>query len=172
MSRREAELSFADQAGRHFARQYGMPPMTGRVAGWLLICDPPEQTTAEIADALQASRSAVGSAVDMLESFSFVRRARAAGERSDRISINPDAGAQGLESPAEYGAMAALARHGLDVLRDEPPARRARLLEVAAFYDWLLQRMPALAAEWNAHRDSLRASGELPELSRTGAVRA
>jgi hypothetical protein len=147
--------------------------MTGRVAGWLLICDPPEQTTAEIADALRVSRSAVGTAIDMLESFSFVRRTRAAGERSDRISINPEAGAQGLESPAEYGAMVALARHGLEVLRDEPPTRRARLLEVAVFYDWLLERMPALAAEWNAHRDALRASGDLfnaSELSRPGAA--
>jgi hypothetical protein len=171
MTSREAELAFADEAGRHFARQYGMPPMTGRVAGWLLICDPPQQTTAEIAHALRASRSAVGAAVDMLERFSIVRRTRAAGERSDRISMNPDAGAQGLESPAEYAAMAALARHGLEVLHDEPPARRARLLEVAALHEWLLARMPALAAEWNAHRDALRASGELPasDLPRSGA---
>jgi DNA-binding MarR family transcriptional regulator len=162
MASLDAELAFADQAGRHFARQYGMPPMTGRVAGWLLICDPPEQTAAQIADMLRASRSAVGNAIDTLESFSFVRRTRAAGERSDRISVNPEAGAQGLESPAEFGAMAALARHGLAVLSGEPAARRARLLEVAAFYDWLLQRMPALAAEWQAHRDELRASGQLP----------
>jgi hypothetical protein len=125
-----------------------------------------------IHEALRASPSAVGAAVDMLERFSLVRRTHAPGERSDRISINPDAGAQGLESPAEYGAMAALARHGLAVLRDEPPARRARLLEVAAFSDWLLARMPALAAEWNAHRDALRASGELPDpgLPRSGAI--
>ena len=31
----EQELGFADQVGRHYARQYGMPPMMGRVAGWL-----------------------------------------------------------------------------------------------------------------------------------------
>jgi DNA-binding MarR family transcriptional regulator len=169
----EAELAFADQAGRHFARQYGVPPMTGRVAGWLLICDPAAQTSAEIADGLGASRSAVGSAVDTLERFSFVRRTRAAGERSDRISINPEAGTQGLQSPAEFGGMAALLRHGLSVLRDEPAARRTRLLELAAFYEWLLERMPALAAEWVAYRETLRASGELSQphhVSRTGAA--
>jgi DNA-binding MarR family transcriptional regulator len=173
MLSREAELEFADQAGRHFARQYGTPPMTGRVAGWLLICDPPAQTSAEIAEGLGASRSAVGSAVDTLERFSFVRRTRAAGERSDRISINPEVGTQALQSPAEFGAMAALARHGLSVLQDERPARRARLLELAAFYEWLLERMPALAAEWVAHRETLRVSGELLEPdagSRTGAA--
>lgn len=161
----EAELAFVDQVGRHFARQYSLPPVTGRVAGWLLICEPPEQTAAEIAEAIQTSRSAVGTAITMLESFSFVRRSRVPGERADRVSMSPEAGAQGLESPGEYGAMAALGRHGLEVLRDAPPERRARLLELVAFYDWLSTRMADLAAEWRAHRDALRASGDLPDPS-------
>jgi DNA-binding MarR family transcriptional regulator len=136
--------------------------MLGRVAGWLSICDPPEQTVAEIAEALQASRSAVGTALSMLETWGSVRRMRTPGERADRIRLNPVA-TQGLESPAEYGALAALARHGLEVLRDAPPARKARLLEQGAFSEFLLERLPALAAEWRERREALRASGELPD---------
>jgi predicted ArsR family transcriptional regulator len=159
----DAELAFADRFGRFFARQYGLPPVTGRLLGWLLICDPPEQTAAEIAEALQTSRSAVGGAIASLENQGMVRRTRAAGERADRVSFHPDADVQGLESPEEYGALLAMARHGLEVLRDAPPARRARLLWAAAFYEFLLERLPALAAEWRARRDALRASGELPD---------
>jgi DNA-binding MarR family transcriptional regulator len=158
----DAELSFADEFGRFFARQYGMAPMMGRVTGWLLICDPPAQTAAEIADALQASRSAVGTAVDVLEKNSVVRRTRVPGERADRILINPAAGEQSLESPAEYAVYRGLAAHGLELLADAPPARRRRLLELAAFHDFLLERLPALGAEWRAHREALLASGELP----------
>jgi DNA-binding Lrp family transcriptional regulator len=159
----DAELAFADQVGRLFARQYGLPPVTGRVFGWLLICDPPEQTAAEIAEALQTSRSAVGSAIAALENQGLILRTRAAGERADRVSFHPDAAVRGLESPDEYGAMLALARHGLEVLRDAPPARRARLLGAAAFYEFLLERMPALADEWRARSAALHASGELPD---------
>jgi DNA-binding MarR family transcriptional regulator len=159
----EAELAFADQIGRFFARQYGLSPVTGRVFGWLLICDPPEQTAAEIAEALATSRSAVGTAIASLESQRQILRTRAAGERADRVSFHPDAAVRSLESPEEYGAMLALARDGLDVLRDAPPARRARLLGAAAFYEFLLERMPALADEWRARSDALRASGELPD---------
>jgi DNA-binding MarR family transcriptional regulator len=158
----EQELGFADQVGRHYARQYGMPPMMGRVAGWLMICDPPEQTAADLAKALHASRSSIGTAVAALESSHLVVRSRAAGERVDRIAINPNYGEQGLESPAEFGALAALARHGLEVLKDAPPERRARLAEMAAFADFLLERMPALAAEWRERKAALRSSGELP----------
>jgi hypothetical protein len=158
----ETEFAFADRVGRFFARRYGLPPVTGRVAGWLLICDPPEQTAAEIADALQTSRSAVGSAVASLENQGMVLRTRAAGERADRVAFHPDAAVRGLESPAEYEAMLALAHEGLEVLRDASPARRARLLGTVAFYEFLLERMPAVAAEWRARRDALLASGELP----------
>jgi hypothetical protein len=163
----DAELGFADQVGRFFARQYGLPPVTGRVAGWLLICDPPEQTAAEIAEALQTSRSAVGSAIASLEAQRQVMRTRAAGERADRISFHPDAAVRALESPDEYHAMLALVRDGLEVLRDAPPARRARLLGAAAFYEFLLERMPVVADEWRARRDALCASGELPSDQRS-----
>lgn len=152
----EAELAFADKFGRYFARQYGLPPVFGRVSAWLLICDPPEQTAAEIAEALNTSRSAVGSAIAALENQGQIERKRAAGERADRVSFHPDAALRGLEAPEEYSSMLALAREGLEVLRDASPARRARLLETIAFYEFLLERMPALAEEWRARRDALR----------------
>ena len=159
----DAELAFADKLGGYVARQYGLPPVFGRVSAWLLICDPPEQTAAEIAEALHASRSAVGSAIASLENQGQVRRTRAAGERADRVSFHPEAAVQGLEAPEEYRAMMALAREGLEVLRDASPGRRARLLHAVAFYEFLLERMPAVADEWRAYRDALIASGELPD---------
>lgn len=158
----EAELAFADQVGRHFARSYSMPPMNGRVLGWLMICEPPEQTAAELSEALRASRTAVGAAIAQLETLAVIQRSRAAGERADRISVASAIGVQSMEEPTEYVALGALARNGLDVLADATPARRARLLEMAAFADFLAERMPQLAVEWRARRDALHASGELP----------
>lgn len=49
---------FVEEMGQYLA-SYGMTPMAGRMWGWLLICEPPEQTAAEIAEALQASRGAI-----------------------------------------------------------------------------------------------------------------
>ena len=157
-----AEQRFADEVGVWF-QGLGVQRMAGRILGWLLICDPPAQTAAEIAEALQASRSAVGTAAELLEKAALVRRTRAPGDRADRISVNPNAAEQGLDSPAEYAALRALAAQGLEVLADAPPARRRRLLEMAAFHDFLIERLPALAAEWRARREALLASGELPD---------
>ncbi len=158
----EEELSFADHLGRHFSRYYGLPPMTGRVLGWLLICDPPQQTAADMSEALQASRSAVSNAVTALENWGYVLRSRPAGERVDRIRLNPAAWAESFEVPGESAALGVLLAEGLELLADATPSRRARLLEAKAFSDFIAERIPALRDEWRVHRDALRAKGELP----------
>ena len=158
----DAELAYVDEVGRFFSTRYDMPPVTGRVLGWLMICDPPERTAAEIAGDLQMSRSAVGAAVGTLERWGQARRLRRAGERADRISVIAAAGEHKLAEDDEYTASAALGRAGLELLRDAPQARKGRLLEMVAFAEFLIERMPAVADEWQARRAALRASGDLP----------
>ncbi|MGI5347434.1 GbsR/MarR family transcriptional regulator [Streptomyces sp. CA-250714] len=152
------ELGFADEAGRHFARQYGLPPMTGRVIGWLLLCEPPQQTIAEISTALRASRTAVTSAIGELEAWSWIQRTRAAGERVDRVRLDPEVWQQLLDNQAEYTALDALARRGLEVMSGESAERRARLEEMAEFAKFLAEKMPALTGEWQSRVNALRAA--------------
>ena len=158
----DAEITFADHAGRLYARRYGMAPVVGRLLGYLAICDPREQSIAELAEALLASRSAIAGAVKSLEQLDLVRRTRAAGERMDRVGIDlTSRRAMGFD-PTEYQEQAALAREGLAILADAPPERRAVLLQMAAFADWLTARLPEWEKDWQAYRDALHAAGKLP----------
>ena len=61
----EGESAFVEEMGQALAT-YGMTPMAGRMWGWLLICEPPEQTAADLAEALQASRGAISGTARML----------------------------------------------------------------------------------------------------------
>ena len=117
-----AELAFADRAGSFYAREYGFPPVTGRLLGYLIVCDPAQQTIADLAEALMASRSAITGAVKSLEGYHAVRRTRAAGDRVDRISIDPAAGLapKGFDA-ALYREQAELAREALDLLSPDAP---------------------------------------------------
>lgn len=137
--------------------------MVGRLLGWLMVCAPREQTIAELAEALLASRSAITGAVSTLESLGLVRRSRAAGERMDRVVLDRNSRRAWGFDVSEYREQGDLAREGLEVLADAPPERRAVLLEVAAFADFLVERLPVLEQEWNARREALRAAGELPD---------
>jgi hypothetical protein len=159
----DEELTFADHMGRHYARRYAFPPMAGRVLGYLLVCDPPDQTIAELSDALLASRSAITGALEVLERIHAIQRSRAAGERMDRVRVDlASAQSRGFDI-TEYQELGDLAREGLEVVGHASPERRATLVEMAAFADWLVDRTRALQQEWEAHRDALRKSGELPE---------
>jgi hypothetical protein len=52
-----------------------------------------------------------------------------------------------VESADEYARLSAVAKQVLEAIAGSPPARRARLEEVAVLADFLVERMPALAAE-------------------------
>jgi hypothetical protein len=160
----DAEITFADHAGRLYARRYGMAPMVGRVLGYLMICDPPEQSIAELAEALLASRSAIAGALNALDNLGLIRRSRAAGERMDRVRIDMTGPRSMGFDVTEYQEQGDLAREGLALLADAPVQRRAVVLEYAAFADFLVARLPELEKDWKAHREALRVSGELPDI--------
>jgi hypothetical protein len=168
----DAEITFADHAGRFYARRYGFPPMVGRLLGYLAVCDPPEQTVGELAEALLASRSAIAGAIKTLEIVHAVSRSRSAGERMDRVRID-------LSSPqslgmdiSEYEELSQLACEGLEVLHDASRERRAILSEMSAFADFLVEQVPILEQAWNVRRAALVRSGDLPEQVRQGGERS
>jgi DNA-binding MarR family transcriptional regulator len=158
----DSRLIFADHVGRFYARQYGFPPMAGRLLGYLFVCDPPEQTIDELGEALLASRSAITGAVKLLESYDMARRSRTAGERMDRVGLDLTGQQPRNFDSGIHREHAALFREGLELLADAPPERRALLEEMVALADFLAQRLPTLLAEWHAHRNQLRATGALP----------
>jgi hypothetical protein len=158
----DAELTFADHMGRFYARRYAFPPMVGRLLGYLAVCDPPEQSIGELADALLASRSAIAGAVKTLEAMRVISRSRAAGERMDRVRIDLSSPqSMGLDI-TEYEELGELAREGLDVVRNASSERQAVLAEMAAFADFVLEQIPRFRQEWEARRAALVAAGELP----------
>jgi DNA-binding MarR family transcriptional regulator len=166
----DAQLIFADHVGRFYARQYAFPPMAGRLLGYLFVCDPPQQTIDELGEALLASRSAISGAVKLLESHRIVRRTRVAGERVDRVTLDPTSQQPQNFDSAIHIEHAALFREGLALLADAPPDRRAPLEEMVALAEFLSERLPALRDEWQLRRDQLRATGTLPDPA--GTLRA
>jgi hypothetical protein len=159
---KDEELLFADHVGRFYAHNHSFPPVAGRLLGYLLICEPSQQTIDALGDALMASRSAIAGAVKMLEGLGYVARTRRAGERVDRVSLRPEA----LE-PRNFGPLfkeqAALFREGLELLPDQPSAQRAALQELLALAQFFGERLPQLTAEWQEHRAALRAAGQLTD---------
>ncbi len=147
----ESLWHFVDATGSWAAKSYGMPQITGRVLGWLLVCDPAEQTAAQLATELEASKGSISAATSMLVRLRLIERLHIRGERADRFRIRPEAWDDQVRDQGIEEARALLAQ-GLEALSDAAPMRRARLEELDAFYAWWESRMPVLWEEWQTYK--------------------
>jgi hypothetical protein len=150
MSSRNQQLHYADRIARIWMQRYRVSPITGRVAGYLFVCEPADQSIDELAAALSASRSGVAGAVKELEARGILWRGRAAAERVDRVRMVFDE-TRGFD-PAPYREAAALAREGLTLLGNAGSQRRALLENTASLNEFLADRLPLLLDEWRAVR--------------------
>jgi len=142
---------FIDAAGEWWSKSYGMPRMMGRLLAWLLVCDPAEQTAAQLAEALNASKGSISGATGILVRARLVDRLHIRGERADRFRVRPEAWDEQVRDQGVTEARRVLGQ-GLEALAGEPAARRARLEELDAFYAWWQSRSPALAEEWQEYK--------------------
>ena len=162
----DEQLRFADHLGRYCVREMNLPPVAGRLLGYLGVCDPAEQTINELSDALLASRSAITQAVVLLEGMGLARRTRARGERVDRVAVQLDVLIFERDLDASgYVEQAALLRQGAALVAHDASGRREALEELAALNDFMAEKLPLLRDEWRAHRAGLRRTHaeEVPE---------
>src|SRR5258706_5665624 len=83
------ESRFVEEMGQ-FLSSLGMTPMAGGMWGWLLICDPAEQTAADIAAALHASRGTISGTARLLATSGLIHRGTKPRDRREYFSAPPE----------------------------------------------------------------------------------
>lgn len=126
----------------------GFPRMPARVLAALLAAPPDGYTAAELGDRLGISAAAVSGAVRYLQTVGVAQRIARPGERRDRYRLTDDAwyGALAGRSPL-YEQLAQLMDRIAGETGDDGQAA-----EMARFFRFIAERMPALLAEWEEMR--------------------
>lgn len=116
---------------------YGLPPITGRIMAWLMVCDPPEQSAAQISAAIGASRASLTTNIRLLTSGEIVRRSTRPGERTSYYRLDAEAWrAVTLRRIATFASFSEITQEGIKLVG--PGTERAHRLEVTKeFYDWM-----------------------------------
>jgi DNA-binding transcriptional regulator GbsR (MarR family) len=129
--------NWVEQVAAAFAQHFGLPPITGRVLGWLLICDPPEQSAGEIAGAIGASRASLTTSMRLLTVGELVRRRHRPGERTTYFRIDDDAWEKVIRQ--RIAAMASLRAVTEDAMTLIGPdsERAGRVRAAHEFFGWL-----------------------------------
>jgi DNA-binding transcriptional regulator GbsR (MarR family) len=134
---REHIQNWVERVAAAFAQHFGLPPITGRILGWLLICDPAEQSAGEIADAIGASRASLTTSMRLLTVGELVRRRTRPGERTTYFRIDDDAWEKVIRQ--RITAMASLRAITEDAMALVGPgsARASRVRAAHDFFGWL-----------------------------------
>jgi DNA-binding transcriptional regulator GbsR (MarR family) len=150
---------FVEQAGLTY-EEMGLPPMGGRIIGWLAVCDPPHQSMAELQQAVRASKGSISTMTRMLLAAGLVERVPVPHDRREYVRIPPFAFDQVTHQlAARTERIRRLAADGLAVLRDAPPARRERLERLQAFYEFLGRELPRVIARFERETRRTRTPG-------------
>lgn len=148
------ESRFVDEMGAYLGA-LGMTPMAGRMWGWLLIADKEEQTAAEMAEALHASRGAISGTARILAGAGLIRRTTRRGDRKEYFSAPPEALESLLKSGGRiYSELEQIAERGLASIADRPPAARERLEEMRDVLEFIGSQIPVLFEQFLRERSA------------------
>ena len=118
------QRDFVEQVG--LLADTGLPRSITRVLGWLVVCEPPEQSAEALRTTLQLSGGAVSAATSSLVREGIITRVTFPGDRRLHYRIQPDGWQRLLRSRLELTtrarrlaqeALDSAGRHGDDRLR-------------------------------------------------------
>ena len=157
MARDEPALTEVMEHSAAVLTAAGFPKMPARVLMALTVTEAAGLTAAQLAERLDVSAAAISGAVRYLQTLGIVRRLSQNGSRRDLYQIPADWYALMVRNSPVYGTLADQAEAGLAAVGDPESPATERLRDMAGFYRFLQDRLPALIAEWEQVRSSRQA---------------
>ena len=150
--RRVRERHFIEQMGLLYSEMGGVP-MMGRLLGHLLICDPPVQSSSELAEALDASKGSISTATRQLVHLGLVEKVPVPGSRAHHFRLRDNAWAHQMKQDAtRLQLKLRVVEEGEDLVGDDPD-RAGRLRDFRDFCTYLSRELPALIDRWLAEKE-------------------
>ncbi len=130
----EDVMQFVEDVGL-LLENAGLPRMSGRVLGWLLVSDPREQSFQQLTDALQASKGSISASTNTLIRIGLIERMSKPGDRKDYFRIPDGAWRELIRTRIRaIREVVNLAERGLELTSDRPEDDRQSLQEMREVY--------------------------------------
>lgn len=154
----DALVTYVEELAGLFARD-GLPLITGRIIGWLMVCEPAEQSAGEIAAAIAASKASLSTNLRLLTEGGLVRTVTRPGERVTYYRIDDDAWIQMFRRRmSALASFREVTAKGVRLLGADDP-RSARVRDAHEAFSWLDTELAPLWRRW-ARRNEPREDSE------------
>ncbi|MEU1997478.1 hypothetical protein ABZ511_23765 [Nocardia gamkensis] len=119
---RDEVLRWIERVATFCVEEWALAPITGRILGLLMICDPPECSAGQIAETIQASRASLTSNMRFLAAIGLVRKVRVPGDRTTYYRIEDDAWHKVIQRKLDsLGAFGDIADEGMKLAGGRGP---------------------------------------------------
>jgi hypothetical protein len=146
------EREFAEELGV-IGERIGMPRMNARLLGYMLICDPPAQSIAELERALGVSRASISIATRLLQASGLIRRVAAPGSRGYRFELDTSFFVGQTTAAANpFTLLRMTLARGVEIAGGEDHPRASRLREARDFYAFVEHAIPEAIERFKADR--------------------
>lgn len=129
----------------------GLPRTAGLVLGFMLVCEPEQQSMTDMTTALGISKATASAMTRMLMHIGFLERSVGPVDRRDYYRISPKAWERFFRTRIEtMHRLSTAAEHGLHILRHASPERRERLERMRGLSSFLERELGGLLAQFEA----------------------
>jgi DNA-binding MarR family transcriptional regulator len=133
----ETLLDWVERVAEFLANEYGQPPIAGRILGWLMVCDPPEQSAGQIAEAIGASRASLTTNMRLLVGAGLISKRTRRGERTSYFRMEDDAWERVIRQRiASLAAFRKITWAGMKLFEPHDP-RAGRVVDADAAFGWM-----------------------------------
>lgn len=152
MDQSQRERQFIEQVALALEAS-GLPLMAGRLLGWLLICNPPEQSSSQLIDHLSASKASISTNTRLLIRMSLVEKVAVPSSRIAHFRVRPDAWEMIMEQQMNHiSNFRALLDDGLKLMSASSAQQRRRLEDTRDLYAFFELEFPQLLNSWRTRQ--------------------
>ncbi|GAA1572622.1 hypothetical protein GCM10009804_31440 [Kribbella hippodromi] len=134
----------------------GSARMEGRVLGYLMVCNRPYVSSAELARALSASAGSISSTTRRLIDLGFIARHAVPGDRNHYFKVDDDVWGSFLAGERRsLNKQQQIFEQMLAELPEGMPGPAKRLRNARNYFEWLASYHRKMLADWQEYRDKL-----------------
>jgi hypothetical protein len=150
-------LEWVERIAKYCADQDGLPLIAGRILGWLTVCVPAEQSAAQIAEAIGASRASLTTNLRLLTSVGFLGQVTRPGERTVYYRVDDAAWARVVQRQVQsLSALGGILRDGLELVDGKHGTRMRTAHAVFSWLDDVFAAAPPLPSGTDTTRRTRR----------------
>ena len=147
-----AIATYVEEVARYF-EDAGLPRIAGRLIGVLMVAEPREQSAADLAHRLHASRASISTMGRLLISAGILERWTVPGQRREYLRFRDDAWPTVMiEKTRWISELRRLGERGLQLYAETDGPARESLGELVDLMEFFERQWPPLMERWVAER--------------------